>query len=73
MSQLFSPTLEEQIKEVEREIALRKSVYPRWIEKGKLKPDKAARQIETMEAVARSLYVLLSARDKASPRQAAPR
>jgi hypothetical protein len=43
---------EEMLAEVEREIALRRRVYPRWVEAGKLKLDRAERQILVLEAVA---------------------
>ena len=46
---------EEMLLEVRREIALRRRVYPRWVEAGRLKLDRAERQIEVMEAVAAAL------------------
>jgi hypothetical protein len=55
LSQLFAPSLQEQIACIEREIALRRRVYPRWIEQGRLKPDKAEREIECMCAVLKTL------------------
>lgn len=55
MSDLFTPTLDEQIRCVAREIDLRRRVYPRWIEQGRLKPDKAEREIECMVAVLKTL------------------
>lgn len=55
MSELFAPTRAEMQAEVEREIALRRRVYPRWVEQGKLKLDRAERQIAVMEAVAELL------------------
>lgn len=48
-------TLDAQVKEIEREIALRRRVYPRWIEAGKLSQTAADRQIAVMEAVAATL------------------
>lgn len=44
-----------QIKCVEREIAMRERVYPRWISTGKTTPDKSAREIATMRAVLATL------------------
>ena len=44
-----------QIAEVEREIALRRRVYPRWTAAGRLTQAAADRQIETMEAVLATL------------------
>ena len=37
------------------QIAMRKRVYPRWVENGKMSPQKAARETATMEAVLRTL------------------
>ena len=37
---------------LEREIAMRRRVYPKWIASGKLKQEKADREIAVMEAVA---------------------
>ena len=34
-----------------RELAFRERCYPRWIEKGTLKPDKAARELELMRSL----------------------
>ena len=49
---LFGISREEMLREVEREIALRRRVYPRWVEAGRLKLDRAERQIAVLEAVA---------------------
>jgi hypothetical protein len=51
-------TLDAQIKEVAREIALRRRVYPRWVAAEKLSQTAAERQIEVMEAVKESLHRL---------------
>ena len=51
-------TLEEQIKCVDREISLRKKVYPAWVERGKMNKTEAAYQIECMEAIKKSLINL---------------
>ncbi len=48
-------TIDEQINEVKREIAMRNKVYPRWIEAGSMKKSKADFQILVMEAVLISL------------------
>ena len=48
---LLPPSLGEQIACVEREIALRRRVYPRWIESGRLSQRKADIEIAAMEAV----------------------
>lgn len=58
MSDLFPdalPDLGAQMKEVEREIALRQRVYPRWIADGRLTQAAADRQIGVMKAVLETL------------------
>ena len=47
--------LRAQVSEVEREIALRRRVYPRWTAAGRLSQAAADRQIVTMEAVLATL------------------
>lgn len=59
--QLFAPTLQDQIACVEREIAMRERVYPHWVRGGRLKQDKADREIETMRAVLATLRGLVAA------------
>jgi hypothetical protein len=48
-------TLEEQIAEVRRELALRKSCYPAWVRKGTLTQADATRQIHLMAEVLKTL------------------
>ncbi len=48
-------TIDEQIAEVKREIAMRQKVYPKWIDADSLKKSKADFQILAMEAVLVSL------------------
>ena len=55
MSDLFAPTLDEQIAEVRREIALRARVYPRFVQSGKLTQAKADRSMAVMGAVLKTL------------------
>lgn len=55
---LFVPTLEEQITCLRREIGMRNKVYPGWVAKGKMKPEKASREIECMEAALGTLLRL---------------
>ena len=50
MSDLISD--DEKLRCVEREIAMRRIVYPKWAASGKMKQTKADREIEVMEAVA---------------------
>ena len=40
---------------VAREISLRRRVYPRWVEMGRMRREKAGREIELMEAALRHL------------------
>lgn len=61
MADLLPIRREEVLIEIEREIALRRRVYPRWVDQGKLKLDRAERQIALMEEAAR----LLRAQDPA--------
>jgi len=51
MSDMFEPSLAEMILEAEREVRLRRSVYPRLVASGKLKLDRSERQIAVMEAI----------------------
>lgn len=51
MSELFPITLDDMIGAVEREIVMRRRVYPRWVSQGKMPRDKAEREIELMIAV----------------------
>ena len=59
MPDLFAGTLpidlRAQVAEVEREIALRRRVYPRWVQADRMTQAAADRQIETMEAVLATL------------------
>lgn len=49
------PTLREQAQACEREAQMRQSVYPRLISNGKLRPDRAQREIDAMLAAAATL------------------
>jgi len=55
---MFPVSLDEQIACVEREIAMRRRVYPKWVGKGRMTPARADHEIETMEAVLRTLQSL---------------
>lgn len=48
-------SLERQIRCVRREIKKRQSVYPRWVQLGKMTPEQAADEREAMEAVLSTL------------------
>jgi hypothetical protein len=45
-------TSEDKAKCAERELRMRERVYPRWIAAGKMKPQQAEHEIETMRAIA---------------------
>ena len=62
MSRLFAPTLQEQIACVEREIRMRKQVYPRRVAIGKMRQELAEDEIAAMEAVLDTLRAVLSGR-----------
>lgn len=48
-------TLEQQIASVQREIGMRKRVYPSWVSKGKMKQAQADHEIAAMEAALATL------------------
>lgn len=54
----MSASLDEQLKCVEREISMRKRVYPRWVADGRMSSQKAEYEIATMNEVAESLFRL---------------
>lgn len=54
-------SLERQIRCVKREIAKRQSVYPRWVQKGRMTPEQAADEHEAMAAVLVTLLELEAA------------
>ena len=57
-------TLADQIKCIERELAMRDRVYPRWISSGKMKQAAAHEEIRRMEAVLDTLNRLKDEGDK---------
>ncbi len=48
-------SIQDMIKCVSREIRLRKSAYPKWIEDGRMNPEISRWEIVTMEAVLKTL------------------
>ena len=50
-SDLFPITSEDEIVDLEREIKLRKRVYPRWVVAGRFTQEKADRQIALLESL----------------------
>lgn len=51
--------LADQILSVKREIAMRKGVYPKWVDSGRMKLDMANEEIRRMEAVLTTLEGLV--------------
>jgi hypothetical protein len=43
---------EDKLREIERELKLRRRLYPHWIEIGKIEAGEAKRRIEVMQAIA---------------------
>ena len=54
----MSVPIDEQIKELEREMAVRRRMYPRWIEARTLTKEKADRQMKAMGAAIDTLEAL---------------
>lgn len=52
---LFPPTLNEQIAEVERELGMRRRVYPLRVSEKKMGQKRADLQLDRMEAVLKTL------------------
>jgi len=48
-------SINDQIKCVRREIAMRERVYPKWVANARMSVNKARQEIETMKAVERTL------------------
>jgi hypothetical protein len=59
-------TLEEQIAEAQRELALRRKCYPQWVKSGKLDHAEAYHQLQCMEAIVRTLVRLDAAQRQLS-------
>ena len=51
-------TLEEQIVEAQRELALRRQCYPGWVKRGTLDAGDAYYQLQAMAAIVRTLQRL---------------
>lgn len=47
----------DKLKCAEREVKMRKKVYPRWIADGRMTDERAKHEIETMEAIAEDYRV----------------
>ena len=48
-------SLEDQVKEAKRELALRKKLYPGWVKTGRLTEGQAAYCVEAMETIVKTL------------------
>lgn len=44
-------TTQEKLKAIEKELAMRRNVYAKWVASGKMKPFHAEREIAVMEAI----------------------
>lgn len=53
--------LEDQIKCVARELAMRRNVYPKWVSNGKMTQEKATWETEAMSAVVETLKAMRQA------------
>lgn len=54
----MSFTIDDKIKCLRREIALRKNVYPKWVDSGRMKKEDAEREIAVMQAIHDDLMAL---------------
>ncbi|MCD6674896.1 MAG: hypothetical protein LT106_18840 [Burkholderiaceae bacterium] len=61
---MTTPTIDDQIARVLREIRMRESVYPRWIAAGKMTAEKSAHELACMQA---ALATLQRVRDEQRP------
>lgn len=52
---MTDPTIDQMIACVKREVSMRERVYPRWIEAGRMTPEKADAELNTMRAVLKKL------------------
>lgn len=55
--------LDAQIAAAERELALRRRVYPRWVAAGKMKNEKAVAETAAMTAIVETLKGLRASRE----------
>ena len=56
-------SLQDQIACVKREIGMRERVYPRFVQKGTMNPDKAERELATMRDVLTTLESLTTRKE----------
>lgn len=60
---MTTKTLPELIAAAKRELALRRNVYPGWIDRGKLKPEKAEHEIDCMAGIVEALEAVATAQE----------
>lgn len=48
---MTTDTFDQQLAEIDRELAMRKRLYPQWVERGTLRQDTADRQVAILQAV----------------------
>lgn len=58
MTDLFPISRDDEIQELERELAIRRRVFPRWVSDGRITQAKADRQIAVMASAIESLHRL---------------
>ncbi len=56
-------TAAEKLKAIQRELAMRNRVYPRWVGSGKMTAEKAAHELAIFEAIVADYTALLSGKD----------
>lgn len=61
-------TIDEMIKEADREVAMRKKWYPQWVQTGKIKQFDANYRLEVMQWIADTLRDLKDFQSKISTR-----
>jgi len=54
----MTASITEQIECVRRELVLRRRVYPRWVQQGKMSQEKSQKELITMEAVLATLVAM---------------
>lgn len=57
-------TTQEKYKEVERELKMRKNVFPRWVLQGRIKQEVADKRIQIMEEILKDYEQKLKGEDK---------
>lgn len=57
-------TTQEKIKEIERELKMRKKVFPTWVLQGRIKQDVADKRIKIMEEILKDYQEKAKEEDK---------